>query len=105
MSSLPHTAPALWSDSLIYYWLLDVCHKHNKVEGNAHITLPSRLYPFVSNFQSGNFHELDPELRDIITAEHRKLFDNVELVDLDSVDTERELIECKSLMGNHTIYI
>ena len=49
-----------------------MCDKHSKLEGLQ----VANLQPFINNFHSGAFGQLDPKLRDIIALEHRKLFDD-----------------------------
>ena len=65
-------APYSWTEDRIYLWLLRICDKYHKISP----TLVTRLTPFINNFHSGDFGDLDEELRDIIAIEHRRLFDN-----------------------------
>lgn len=79
-SPFPPTAPYCWQEPQIYQWLLKVCDKNSKLEGLQ----VANLQPFIVNFHSGAFGHLDPELRDIIALEHRKLFDDWQGLQLDA---------------------
>ena len=82
----PHAAPYCWQEPQIYQWLLKVCDKHSKLKGLQ----VANLQPFIANFHSGAFGHLDPELRDIIAFEHRKLFDDWQGLRLDDYSSDSD---------------